>query len=199
MKYRKAAALLLAVSMVAGVCACSSSKSEETTAADVTETEAAEAEGDLLYGYETFELTSDTLEDGVWPLVTADVYAGGENHSPQLSWEPVEGAALYVIYMVDPDANNWLHWKTNELTETELPEGWASADEYVGPCPPSGTTHTYDIYVIALRAPLERLKGVLGHANTTMASLILETDTDADGNTGNIIAYGRVSGTFTRE
>ncbi len=177
--------------------------SEETTAVETeaVETEAEETEArvvdysDLLSGYDRFELTTTDLTDGVWDDVISNTGAG-ENASPALSWEPVEGASLYVIYMVDRDASFWIHWKSNDVTETELPRGWAT-DDYVGPYPPEGSEHTYDIYVIALKAPVESLKGGLDNASPNFPDLIIKTDTDADGNTGNIIAYGQVSGTFT--
>jgi phosphatidylethanolamine-binding protein (PEBP) family uncharacterized protein len=69
--------------------------------------------------------------------------------------------------------------------------------EYVGPYPPTDSTHTYDVYVIALRAPVERVKGSLDAQNPNFDQFITGLDEDAEGNTGNIIAYGRISGTFT--
>ena len=168
---------------------------------EAEETEASETEArivdyaDLLSGYDKFEVTSAELEDGVWSDTISNTDAG-ENVSPSLSWEPVEGASLYVIYMVDRDAGFWIHWKSNDVTETELPLGW-DTEGYVGPYPPEGSVHTYDIYVIALKAPLESLKGGLNNSSPNFPDLIIGTDTDADGNSGNIIAYGQLSGTFT--
>ena len=150
---------------------------------------------DLLDGFDTFELTTADITDGVWNDVISNTEAG-ENKSPSLTWEPIEGASLYVIYMVDRDASFWMHWKADAVTTTELPLGWAT-DGYVGPYPPNGSEHTYDIYVIALKAPLENLKGRVDSRSPNFPDIILEADTDADSNTGNIIAYGQVSGTFT--
>ncbi len=121
----------------------------------------------------------------------------GENKSPELSWEPVEGATVYAVYMVDISMHYYLHWVSNDISETMLPEGWAQGSEYVGPYPPPGGTHIYDVYVIAMKAPIERLKGGVGSPTLKMAEFIDSTDTDAEGNSGNIVAVGHLSGSFT--
>lgn len=179
----------------------------ETTA---VETEATEAEtepaettepfvlGDdgFLPEYETFELTSEDLHNGVWDNVISNTLAG-EDVSPQLSWEPVDDALFYVIYMVDTTSYFWIHWATYTETETELERGWATGATYIGPYPPSGSTHTYDVYVVALRNPIDRVRGTVNTQNPNFAQFIRGLDTDADGNTGNIISYGYLSGEFT--
>lgn len=146
--------------------------------------------------YEQFTVTSENLHDGVWDDVISYTDAG-ENKSPQLSWKPVDGAKLYLIYMSDLGAWNLIHWKTADVTETELPEGWAGRSDYVGPYPPPGATHTYEIYVVALKNPVERMKGGLGAQNPRFEENFKAADTDVDGNTGNILAVGRLAGTFT--
>ena len=205
---KQIAAGILCVSVLMCAAGCFE-KVEDTPASSATETETSEetavTEGttesrvvdyaDLLSGFNKFELSSGELEDGVWSDVISNTEDGG-NKSPSLTWEPVDGAALYVIYMVDRDASFWMHWKAEGVTSTELPQGWAT-DGYVGPYPPAGSVHTYDIYVIALGAPLETLKGRVDSKSPNFPDIILEADTDADGNNGNILAYGQVSGTFT--
>ena len=99
--------------------------------------------------------------------------------------------------MDDPDAIDWMHWKSDHVTETSLDEGWASSSDYVGPYPPSGSTHTYEIYVVALKAPVEGVKGAFNGPNLKFEKNFKALDIDADGNRGNIIAVGRISGTFT--
>ena len=136
------------------------------------------------------------LVDGVWPDIISYTHIG-ENRSPQLSWQPVDGANVYVIYMVDSNTNGFLHWKSNNVTETVLPQGWASAVDYTGPHIGHGYTHTFDIYVMALKMPEDRLMGAVNAVNKELGSFIEEIDTDADGNKGNILAYGRISGSFT--
>ncbi len=172
----------------------------ETTAVEETEatyeTEAYVYRAYLLE-HDTFEVTSTDLVDGVWSDVISNTHIG-ENMSPQLSWEPVEGATEYVIYMVDSNSNGFLHWKSAGITETDLPTGWApKLTEYNGPHVGHGYTHNFDVYVIALRQPANRLKGAMNWVNPQLDSFMEEVDTDIYGNTGNIIAYGKISGTFT--
>ena len=182
--------------MVAAEMAGQTEASETTTA----ETEPtivpliADENGNLMSQFEEFELTSEDIEDGVW----ADVISGtsaGEEVSPELSWEPVEGADQYVIYMVDVSAYYLIHWKVEGVTETHLDRGWGTS--YLGPNPRPGATNTYDIYVIAIRNPIDRLRGTMRIPNENFPLFLAHLDTDVDGNTGNIIAYGRISGVFS--
>ena len=218
MKKIKLTALVLCASMLAGIAGCqatdkpyetSSSQTEGVTEASAEDTQAVTENAepgvtdsgvDFLEGYEKFELTSTDLVNGVWADIIS--YDRGNNVSPELSWEPVEGAEEYIIYMVDmntPDLIRCgnLHWKSGGITVTELPEGWAPSSDYVGPTPPSGEIHIYEIYVVALKAPVERLKGSIRAVNPNFISFIQGLDTDSEGNTGNILAYGKISGTFT--
>ena len=75
--------------------------------------------------------------------------------------------------------------------------GFASPLDYNGPHIGHGYTHNFDIYVIALKAPTGRLKGTVNGQNKKLGEFIKELDTDAEGNTGNIISYGKISGLFT--
>ena len=146
--------------------------------------------------YPSFEVTSTSLNNGVWADGIAHTDKG-EDKSPQLAWSAVDGAGLYVIIMDDVDAWDIMHWKSDNVTETILDEGWADKSEYLGPNPPSGSTHTYEVYVVALKAPVERIKGALGGQNQKFEENFKALDTDAEGNNGNIIAVGRISGTYT--
>ncbi|WP_028517757.1 YbhB/YbcL family Raf kinase inhibitor-like protein [Ruminococcus flavefaciens] len=166
---------------------------EAETAAEVT-TKAEEAA--FLDGLTAFDVTSENLHDGVWDSVISNT-SSGDNHSPQLSWESVENAECYVIYMIDTSAGNWLHWKSNNVTLTELPEGWAGESEYVGPYPPKGAPHDYEIYVLALKKPFDEIKGWFDNTNNKFFENMELLDTDADGESGNIISYGHITGTFT--
>lgn len=146
--------------------------------------------------YPGFAVTSESLHDGFWDGITSNTDEG-ENKSPQLSWEPVEGATTYAIYMIDLSTHYFIHWKSSGITETDLPEGWASSDDFVGPWPPSGTTHNYIVYVFALKAPVERVKGTVNTLSDKVQGFMDELDTDKDGNTGNILAVGRIGGKYT--
>ena len=177
---------------------------ESGEAASALETEETEVpfpasliENHYLEGYDTFDVTSSDLENGVWNDIISNSKLG-ENCSPELSWEAVEGAGEYAIYMVDRNSNGFLHWKADGIKEAGLPRGQArKLVEYNGPHLGHGYTHVFDVYVIALRAPAGKLGGCVNAVNPKMNDFFLDLDTDAEGNTGNIIAYGKVSGQYT--
>ncbi len=207
---------LIILSLVSGillssVSACAKEPAPSTEASAITETTTdAPAEEPVdnsddkfVSAYPAFKVTSESLDGKYW--IDDCVFQGG-NASPQLSWEPVEGATTYVIYMVDLTAANIIHWKKDGITETNLPQGSAtsaasrgdvSKADYVGPNPPSGSTNQYNIYVFALKAPVERVKGSLGTPAIKLQDFMDSLDTDAEGNTGNIVAVGRVIGYYS--
>ena len=168
----------------------------EDTVSTATEAESTSEYNAFIDDYDSFEVTSTSLNNGVWNDVISNTDRG-LNKSPQLQWSAVDGAGLYVIIMDDPVSWDFMHWKSNNVTETSLDEGWAPESEYVGPYPPSGATRTYEVYVVALKAPVERVKGAFGASNTKFEENFKALDTDAEGNSGNIIAVGRISGTFS--
>lgn len=149
-----------------------------------------------------FAVTSESLHDGVWDPVISNTDRG-ENKSPQLSWEPVEGAGGYGIVMVDESARYWMHWKTANVTETNIPLGYASPEDYVGPYPPAGQTHTYTVYVVAVKVPRDGMSGMLDapgdEPDHDLTRSLSSLDTDGSGRTGNALAMGKISGTFTSE
>ena len=202
MKSAKFAALLIALSLLISIPGC---REKEAVMSSVMPSESSEDTvnpltdnmcGGYLDGYETFKVTSTSLSDGVWDDIISNTDIG-ENRSPQLSWEPVEGASEYAVYMFDTNTNGYLHWRSGGITETSLPEGWASPLDYNGPHIGHGYTHNFDIYVIALKAPVERVRGTVNGQNKKLGEFIKELDTDAEGNTGNIISYGKISGLYT--
>lgn len=178
-----------------------STKAAVTTAASETEaatdavTEAATESKELdLSKLSTFELSSEDLNDGVWDEDITNTL-NGSNRSPQLSWEPVDGAGCYAIFMVDTTASNWIHWKSVTESETKLPAGWAPESEYVGPYPPKGYTHDYEIFVLALKKQPEKIKGAFDNSNPKMLEYAKEIDGE---NEDNIISYGHLTGTYTK-
>ena len=202
MKSAKFAALLIALSLLISIPGC---REKEAVTSSVMPSESSEDTvnpltdnmcGGYLDGYETFKVTSTSLSNGVWDDIISNTDIG-ENRSPQLSWEPVEGASEYAVYMFDTNTNGYLHWRSGGITETSLPEGWASPLDYNGPHIGHGYTHNFDIYVIALKAPVERVRGTVNGQNKKLGEFIKELDTDAEGNTGNIISYGKISGLYT--
>ena len=185
---------------ITGTAATEEETSEETVTEDTVSTDA-EADSTPKYNafiddYNSFDVTSTSLNNGVWNDIISNTDKGS-NKSPQLQWSAVDGAGLYVIIMDDPTSWDFMHWKSDNVTETSLDEGWAPKSEYVGPYPPSGATRTYEVYVVALKAPVERIKGTFNASNPKFEENFKALDTDAEGNSGNIIAVGRLSGTFT--
>ncbi len=171
---------------------------EPEEAASEESMDTAEEEVLGITGVPVFSVTSENEKDGVWDDVISYTDKG-QNHSPQLSWDPVDGAQSYVIYMSDTDMQDWIHWKSNDVKETDLPEGWAGESDYVGPYPPEGGTHHYEIYVIALKQAVDRAKGGLNGVNPKFAENVRSLDTAPDGSTGNILAVGHLDATFTND
>lgn len=210
MKKTKIVAAVLCASMLAGFAGCSTDNTQGTVVSDtqietatevteetaVPEAKAVDSGVDYLEGFTKFELTSTDLVNGVWADAISNTNKG-TNASPELKWEAVDGAAEYVIYMVDMNTNGFIHWKSIGITDTEIPSGWAPSSDYIGPWPAPGDTHIYDVYVVALKEPVERLKGGLNGSNPKFEEFITGLDTDSEGNTGNILAYGKISGSFT--
>lgn len=207
---RRFLSIILIGTLAMGIAACAKEPAPSTAATEnteVTTTAPAEEPADnsddrFVSAYPAFKVTSESLEGKNWSEACA--FQGG-NASPQLSWEPVEGASTYVIYMVDLTAANIIHWKSEGITETKLSQGWATSAssrsdtynaDYVGPNPPSGSTNQYNIYVFALKAPVERVKGSIGDQAMNLQGFMDSLDTDAEGNTGNIVAVGRIVGYY---
>ena len=206
-KIRNILLTLSAFSLAVSLASCGQNSGGNTEQIDVsvTETEDAALKGEITEELQTeksdesddindqaaeFEVTSEDLRDGVWDTIITNT-KNGSNVSPQLSWEPVEGAAAYVVYMVDTSATNWMHWRSGNITETSLEQGSASEREYVGPYPPSGT-HTYEIWVYALESPVEKVPGKFNQANG-----LFDDYRNQINETSKILAVGHLSGTYT--
>lgn len=203
MKKRKLICCTMLVLLCLSLTACSrqaedtapaSSPAAETISDEKKDTSSTGIFDELVVG--TFQVSSEDLQDGIWNSIITNT-ENGSNVSPQLSWEEVPGAACYVIYMTDITAGNWIHWKSNNITTTTLEQGWAPEREYIGPYPPGGT-HTYDIYVVAIKEPVESAIGAFNSDNPRFKQCVLKLDETADGKTGNIISYGHISGTYTK-
>ena len=61
----------------------------------------------------------------------------------------------------------------------------------------AGTTNQYNVYVFALKAPVERVKGTIRTPAIKLQEFMDGLDTDAEGNTGNIVAVGRIIGHYS--
>ena len=119
---RKLSSLILIGAIVFSFAACSSeesqpSASDTTATVQTAQVPVADNSDDIFVSaYSAFEVTSQSLHDGKWDEVTT--FYDGSNASPELSWEPVEGATTYVIYMIDMDTAYLIHWKSSGITET---------------------------------------------------------------------------------
>lgn len=143
---------------------------------------------------EQFEVTSTNVTDGVWDTKITNT-DNGENLSPELSWGPVEGATCYQVLMIDA---GWLHMDvcTEDCALTEGQIDGSDNNKYVGPYPPDGT-HTYDVYVVAMKAMPGASKTRFDAGGNDLNIILSHLNTDVDGNTGNVISCGVISGTYT--
>ena len=146
----------------------------------------------------TFEVTSPNIENGYWdPKITDTKY--GENISPEINWDAVEGATNYVVIMIDSD---WLHMDVF-TTETHLEEGaygksYTQGEQYVGPYPPS-MTHTYSVFVFALKNDMGDPILHFNMSGNSINKIYESLDIDKDGNSGNVIAFGRLDANYTHK
>lgn len=156
----------------------------------------------------TLTVRSDLFSDGdTIPTSAAHSAAGGENISPDLSWEGApSGTQSYTITCYDPDAPTgigFVHWVLFNVPAgtTSLPAGagapgkapqgsvlgftdWGTS-EYGGMAPPPGDNpHRYQFTVQALDVP-----GVDLDATTTYAKLRFMTRE-------HVLAEGTLTGRF---
>ena len=147
-------------------------------------------------GVPVFEVTSSDLNNCVWDSKISNT-SYGENISPELTWSPVEGATSYAVFMID---SNWLHMDVF-TTDTTLAEGAIGrgdrGSQFVGPYPPKGTTHTYSVFVFALKGEIGQVPFAFDNGGNSIFKIFDALDTDANGNEGNVLAYGRLDGNFT--
>lgn len=119
----------------------------------------------------------------------------GENLSPALNFEPVEGASCYAIYMIDKTAHNWLHWRVTVMEAKSLEEGtFKDVKEYIGPYPPKGKDHSYQIEVYALKELPSQTIGKMDASNSYV-KMVKALD-ETNGSTGNILGYGTIMGYY---
>ena len=145
----------------------------------------------------SFNVTSSNIYEGIWDdKITNTKY--GEDLSPELTWDAVDGADRYVVIMID---GAWLHMDVF-TTETHLDEGAVGrgqrGEQYVGPYPPSGT-HTYSVFVFALKDEPGKVKMSFDAGGNSIDMIYSSLDKDKDGNTGNVIAFSRLDGNYTHK
>jgi Raf kinase inhibitor-like YbhB/YbcL family protein len=153
---------------------------------------------------DTIKVRSDAFTDGA--EIPAEYGRGGENLSPQLSWDGSRDVKSWALIMDDPDAPNgtFTHWVLFNLpgdithlqpgasrTKDQLSgalEGKNSPGEigYVGPYPPSGT-HRYFFRIYGLDSMLDLIEGA------TKEEVLAEIGRHKK------IAEGELMGTYTKE
>lgn len=142
------------------------------------------------------KVTSESLkEDGYWSstINAPKANPAGDNSSPQLAFDAVEGASCYAIYMIDTSAGNWLHWKAEGVLMNTLAEGQVlDNSQYIGPYPPSGV-HTYEVWVYALKEAPDKYPGNFDSSNLSLDDMEATLD-KVGGINGNILGKGCVSG-----
>ncbi len=175
--------------------AAGSSEGKTDNGSSVYETQAAEETVEEVKAGPINVTSSSIDDDGLLALRCAKKGQNDEakNISPQLSWDPVDGAACYAVYMFDESANDWIHWKVTDLTKTSLEEGEITVG-YKGPYPPDSGYHTYNIYVYALKnTPDEYDKSFDVGSKRISAEEKLDTYQEKP---GNIITSGHISSKY---
>ena len=139
-----------------------------------------------------FEVTTTSIMEGEWKR---DCGLKEGNLSPELTWQPVEGATKYAVIMLDVSTNNWLSWYV--ITDkTHLDEGeYTDQSVYVGPYP--AETHTYELYVVALKGDPQELNFPIDTSGGDIHQKMDFLNTASDGSTGNVIAYGNITAPYT--
>lgn len=139
-----------------------------------------------------FEVTTTSIANGEWKRECG--FKEG-NKSPALSWKAVDGATKYAVIMIDTTTNNWLSWYL--ITDkTSLAEGeYTDKSVYIGPYPPE--THTYELYVIALRSDPQKLSFTLDKNGGDINSYLNSLNKASDGSFGNVISYGAIKAPYT--
>lgn len=165
-----------------------------------------------------FQLTASAFDTGTSiPLIHACADLGGNNYSPQLSWrnapESTDSYALIIDDETAPcgtDANACVHWNlfnidaaierlvedidpatlTDDTGFSDVVEGltYAGTNDYEGPCPPQGNTHTYYFVLYALSTDQPRM--------TRLDALTRSEFEEAYA--GNVLAQATITGTFSR-
>lgn len=185
--------LIVILAVFAAGCGSAAGETEAKQSASVMQESSSTVPASSEPAVLSLNLSSDDLSDGVWNSVIAS-NGSGQNLSPELSFDAVEGAEEYAVVMIDPDGNNWLHWIASGIKSTHLSQG-ENPGSYKGPYPPSGT-HTYEVTVYALKAAPDALPGTFDAAGNNPEDLFAGMDT-AGGSRGNVIVSETISGTYT--
>lgn len=161
----------------------------------------------------TLTVTSENMHDGKWDQIIGR--DSGDNMSPQISFDPVEGADGYVIYMVDESSSSWVHWYARDIHATDIAAG-ENPGQYTGPYPCRNVylesvsadgyvdpgNHTYTVYVFALKDSSAMdyeidFDDVSYSPDYLYYDFLNVSDSSSDPyRYGNVLAYGYISGTY---
>ncbi len=151
---------------------------------------------DDFYNRATMQISSDDLTDGEWSSET-------ETRSPQLSFEEVEGAAYYIIYMVDETDGCRVAWYVDKTNDPDHPAG---SDEgfFRGITSHPSTPHRYSITVYALADEPDHETPIIDTSrDSSFAPMYLYYEilnvTDRSHNPpiyGNVLGYGYICGVY---
>ena len=143
---------------------------------------------DIYENLDNFEVTSESIFYGEWIKETG---LKNGNISPELSWEKVNGANAYAIFMVDSDENDF-HIHGFGMTDTNhLNLGELHDESFSGPVPQE--PHNYTVYVFALKKAVETGINVNNWSQGDPEKLLEILNKD---NPGNAIAYGSVTASY---
>lgn len=142
----------------------------------------------------TLEVTSDDLVDGVWDSALS-------NRAPQLSFEEVEGAQYYVVYMVNETDGSCVHWYIDDLHETELEAGNEEGTYRRLDVIPSYPGNTYSVSVYAMAGePDSEYEITFDDASFSpdyfYYRILNISERGTPATYGNVIAYGYLSGSY---
>ena len=156
-------------------------------------------EGDALYSFlvnmekikwpEMYVASESLGEDGSWDILCTQ-FEEGENLSPEVSWEAVEGATQYAVFMYCPSLANVMTMRVMGIEDLQIPLGYA--EEYRGMSHKTGTKR-FELYVYALKAEPDTVPGEYGEINSYISAVERELDTSG-GERGNILARGILKG-----
>ncbi len=137
-------------------------------------------------------LTSDNIENGTWEQKIGAKY---EDCSPQLKWDPVEGAGFYTILMIDEDDRNHVHWYTTvDRTTMEYGDCSSLEEGYIGPYPPRA--HNYTVYVFAVHERPDTADILLDVEGKDIHNRLNEINSASDSFEDNVISVGSIRGSY---
>lgn len=197
----KSSEWLYAAMLIGLLAACSTAPAEPTEAEAPAPTVAAATATSAASEAPTntpapFVLSSPSFTD----VVPARFACTGADLSPEFVWgDPPAGTVSFAFLFNDPGAP-WVHWVAYNIPGDVrgLPEDIAAGDtlpvgglqginswgsqDFRGPCPPEGTTHTYffTLYALDILLPTDQPLNRLTMQNAMDGHILAQTEMQAD-------------------